>query len=59
MSISYPLTIPLLTPGNIGPSGANLRKCNAVPEFTSPFSGQAEQQQFADQHCSSTNSGQN
>lgn len=46
MSISYPLVIP----GVIGPSEANLKKYDAVGEFIGPFDGSAEQQQWQDQH---------
>ena len=46
MPISYPLVIP----GTIGPSQANLKKYDAVGEFIGPFDGSAEQQQWQDQH---------
>jgi len=47
--ITYPLVIPgpPLTPG---PSKANLKKYDAVGEFISPWTGQAQEQQNQDQH---------
>jgi hypothetical protein len=46
MAISYPLTIP----GPVYPETADLKQFDGVGEFMSPFTGQAEQQSFLDQH---------
>jgi hypothetical protein len=46
MSLTYPLSIP----GPIYPSQADLKQFDGVGEFISPFTGQAEQQGFLDQH---------
>ena len=46
MAITYPLIIP----GPIGESEANLKKYDAVGEVISPFAGSAQQQQWQDQH---------
>jgi len=44
------ITYPLLVPGAIGESEANLKKYDAVGEVISPFAGSAQQQQWQDQH---------
>jgi hypothetical protein len=46
MSITYPINIP----GPIYPSTADLKQYDGIGEFMSPFTGQAEQQSFLDQH---------
>ncbi len=45
-----PMSYPLVIPGAIGPSKANLKKYDAVGEFLSPFDGSGSQQQNQDQH---------
>jgi len=46
MPIQYPLTIPSL----LGESKADLTKFDAIGEFISEFTGNAEQQEWTDQH---------
>jgi hypothetical protein len=46
MSIAYPLAIPAA----LGEAKANLKQFDAIGEVISPFSGQAQQQQWQDQH---------
>lgn len=44
------ITYPLIIPGALGESFANLKAADAIGESISPFSGSAQQQQWQDQH---------
>src|ERR1700722_13755532 len=48
-ALNLPLAMPS-GPGLIYPDMADLKQFDAIGENISPFSGQAEQQQFQDQH---------